>query len=132
MNTAVAAMMALINELTRLEAVPRQVLKTLALLLSPYAPHLAEEVWEKLGNAPTAAAQPWPSFDPALCVDDTVEVPVQVGGKMRARLVVPKDTSPAELEKLALAEPAVQKWTEGKQIVKVIVVPGKMVSLVVK
>ena len=132
MNTAVAAMMALINELTRLEAVPRQVLETLALLLSPYAPHLAEEVWEKLGNAPTAAAQPWPSFDPALCVDDTVEVPVQVGGKMRARLVVPKDTSPAELEKLALAEPAVQKWTEGKQIVKVIVVPGKMVSLVVK
>ncbi len=132
MNTAVAAMMGLLNEVARLEAIPRQVLETMTLLLSPYAPHLAEELWEKCGHAPSVGQQPWPSFDPELCIDDTIEVPVQVNGKVRSKLVVGKDTAGAELEKLALAEPAVVKWTEGKQILKVIVVPGKMVSIVVK
>ncbi len=129
-NTAIAAMMTLLNDLSRLEAVPRQALETLALLLAPYASHLAEELWERLGHPPSIAARPWPEFDPALCIDDAVEVPVQVMGKLRAKLVVPRDTSKEVLEQMARDEPAVRKWTEGRTIQKVIVVPGKMVSIV--
>jgi leucyl-tRNA synthetase len=131
-NTAIAAMMAALNDLSKLPALPREVAEVFVLCLGPYAPHLAEELWQKLGHAPSAAHVAWPTFDAALCIDDTIELPVQVNGKLRAKLVVARDVDKAALEQLALADDDVRKWTEGKEIAKVIVVPGRMVSVVVK
>ncbi len=131
-NTAIAAMMAALNELNKLETLPREVAETLVRLLAPYAPHLGEELWEKLGHPPSVSLAGWPEFDPALCVDDAIEMPIQVNGKLRGKVTVARDTPVAELERLALADAAVRKWTDGKQIVKVITVPGRMVSVVVK
>ncbi len=132
LNTAVAAMMGLLNDLVRLDQLPREVAEPFALLLSPYAPHLAEELWQRLGHSESLAWHRWPAHDPALCVDDTVEIPVQVNGKLRAKLTVAKDTPVEELEQLALADSQVGKWTADKVVAKVIVVPGRMVSVVVK
>ncbi len=131
MNTAIAAMMGALNELVRLETLPRQVAETFAVLLAPYAAHLAEELWQKLGHGPSVSRVPWPSYDPALCIDDFLELPVQVNGKMRGKLMVARGTPAAELEALALADAGVLRHTEGKTIRKVIVVPDRMVSLVV-
>jgi len=130
MNTAIAAMMEALNELTRLETLPRQVAETFAVLLAPYAAHLAEELWQQLGHEPSVSKAPWPSYDPALCVDDLIELPVQVNGKMRGKLLVARDTAAADLERLALQDAHVLRHTEGKTIRKVIVVPGRMVSVV--
>ena len=132
LNTAIAAMMSLLNELVRMAALPRAVAEPFVLILAPYAPHLAEELWQRLGNSESLAWQPWPAHDPALCEDDTVEIPVQVNGKLRSKLTVAKDTPLAELERLALADVQVAKWTADKVVAKVIVVPGRMVSVVVK
>jgi leucyl-tRNA synthetase len=131
-NTAISAMMIALNELASLPALPRETAETFVLCLAPYAPHLAEELWEKLGHAPSVGLEPWPTFDEALCVDDSVEIPVQVNGKLRGKLQVKKDTPAEELSRLALADPAVRKWTDGKEILKVIPVVGRMVSVVVK
>ena len=131
-NTAISAMMIALNELGSLPALPRQTAEAFVLVLAPYAPHMAEELWEKLGHAPSVGLQPWPTFDEALCVDDTAEIPVQVNGKLRGKLVVKKDTPADELVRLALADEGVRKWTDGKEIVKVIPVVGRMVSVVVK
>ena len=131
-NTAIAAMMGLLNELTRLPVLHRQVAQTLALLLAPYAPHLAEEMWERLGQPPSVGQVAWPTFDPSLCVDDTIEVPIQVSGKVRAKLFISKDLPAEQLQAMALADDTVQRWLADREIVKVIVVPGKMVSIVVK
>ncbi len=130
-NTAIAAMMGLLNDCTKLDVLPIEVAENFAVILAPYAPHIAEELWEKLGHEPSIGLVPWPSYDPALCVDDTIEIPVQVNGKLRGRLVVPADTPQDVLQSMALADSNVQKFTEGKRIAKVIVVPGKMVSVVV-
>ena len=130
MNTAIAAMMGALNELNRLEILPREVAQTFALLLAPYAPHLAEELWLRLGHEPSISTQPWPTFDPALCIDDLLDLPVQVNGKMRGKLSVSRETPAAELERLALLDAGVLRHTEGKTIRKVIVVPGRMVSIV--
>ncbi len=131
-NTAIAAMMTALNDLVKLTELPRSLAETLAIVLAPYAPHLAEELWEKLGRAPSVCLQPWPTFDPALCVAETIELPVQVNGKLRGKLVVSPQTPQVELQALALAQVSVQKWLEGKEIVKIIVVPARMVSIVVK
>lgn len=131
-NTAISAMMIALNELAALPALPRATADAFVRVLAPYAPHLAEELWEKLGHAPSVGLAQWPTFDEALCADDSVEIPVQVSGKMRGKLQVKKDTPAEELARLALADPAVQKWTEGKEILKVIPVVGRMVSVVVK
>lgn len=130
-NTAIAAMMEFTNHLTGLAVRPKSVLTTFMLLLSPFAPHLAEELWRALGHDQTLAYEPWPSFDPALTKADEIEVPVQINGKVRARLLVPPDIDKAALEKTALADESVQKQLEGKQVKKVIVVPGKLVNIVV-
>jgi leucyl-tRNA synthetase len=130
-NTAIAAMMELANFLTKKETRPRSVLKTFVLLLGPFAPHLAEELWRVLGNDNTLAYEPWPAFDPALTRADEIEVPVQINGKVRARLTVPADIDQASLEKVALADERVRSLIEAKSIKKVIVVPGKLVNIVV-
>jgi leucyl-tRNA synthetase len=130
-NTAIAAMMEFTNHLTKLDARPRSVLEPFVLLLAPFAPHLAEELWRALGNAGTLAYEPWPEYDPNLTKADEIEVPVQVNGKLRARLSVPAGIDEATLRETALADKRIQELIAGKQVRKVIVVPGKLVNIVV-
>jgi leucyl-tRNA synthetase len=130
-NTAIAAMMEFTNHLTPLSERPISVLKPFVLILSPFAPHLAEELWHLLGGGETLAYEPWPKFDPGLTKADEIEVPVQINGKVRLRLMVPAEISKEELEKTALADERVRPLIEGKQVRKVIVVPGKLVNIVV-
>jgi leucyl-tRNA synthetase len=130
-NTAIAGMMEFTNYLTPLSVRPRSVLKTFVLILSPFAPHLAEELWHVLGGGDTLAYEPWPPFDPTLTKAEEIEVPVQINGKVRLRLTVPAEISKEELEKTALADERVRPLIEGKQVRKVIVVAGKLVNLVV-
>jgi leucyl-tRNA synthetase len=120
-----------VNHLTRLEVRPRPVLEPLVLLLSPFAPHLAEELWHALGHSRTLAYEPWPQYDPALTRADDIEVPVQVNGKIRAKLTVPADVDEAALRERALADERVRAAIGDKQIRKVIVVPGRLVNIVV-
>jgi leucyl-tRNA synthetase len=131
-NTGISALMQLVNELFPLEAPPRFALETLALLVHPFAPHLGEELWEKLGNAPSAQRAPWPSFDPALCVDAELEIPVQVNGKVRGRVKVPADAAEAAVIAAALADEGVKKHVEGKPVIKQQYVAGRILTIVVK
>jgi leucyl-tRNA synthetase len=130
-NTAIAAMMDFSNHLTKLSVRPRSALQTLVLLLSPFAPHLAEELWQALGHEQSLAYEPWPKYDPALTKADTIEVPVQINGKLRGKVTVPAGIDKAALQASALADERIRALTEGKQILKVIVVPGKLVNIVV-
>ena len=128
-NTAISQMMIFVNEVTAQEKRPRKLLEPFVLTLAPYAPHLAEELWEKLGNQQSLACAPWPKFDPALLKEENVTVILQVNGKLRDRVEVPAQTSQADLEKLALANDRVKEHLAGKQVRKVIVVPGKLVNI---
>src|SRR5205085_275073 len=129
-NTAIAAMMEFSNHLTKLETHPRSCLDTLVLLLSPFAPHLTEELWRMLGHLQTLAYESWPKFDPALTKESAIEVPVQVNGKVRSKITVPADIDEAALREQALAEPRIKELITGKQVRKVIVVPKKLVNIV--
>jgi leucyl-tRNA synthetase len=102
------------------------------LLLSPFAPHVAEELWAALGHAKTLAYEPWPKFDEAAIREDTIEVPVQIGGKLRGRISVSAGADAATLEAAARAEPKIAELLAGRKVLKVIVVPGRMVNFVVK
>ncbi|MBI3412242.1 MAG: leucine--tRNA ligase [Planctomycetes bacterium] len=130
-NTAIAAMMEFTNHLTRQAVRPRSVLRTFVLLLSPFAPHLAEELWRSFENSETLAFEAWPTYDEALLKADQIEVPVQINGKLRGKLQVRADIDPAALEKAALADEKIKALLEGKTVRKVIVVPGKLVNIVV-
>jgi leucyl-tRNA synthetase len=99
-------------------------------LLAPLAPHAAEELWQLLGHDQTLAYEPWPSYDPALLEDDELEVPVQVNGKLRGKVVVPADADGAQLEAAARGDERIAALLEGKTIRKVVVVPGKLVNFV--
>ena len=130
-NTAIAAMMEFSNHLTaKVEVRPIKVLEPFVLLLAPYAPHVAEELWQVLGHLTTLAYEPWPAYDPALVRDDEIEIPVQINGKVKARIMVPADADAATLERLALADPRVQELIAGKPVRKVIAKPKQMVSIV--
>jgi leucyl-tRNA synthetase len=131
-NTAISQMMVFVNEMTQLEVRPRNVLEKFVLLLGPYAPHLAEELWSRLGHAETMAYETWPVADPAYLVQDMITVVVQVNGKVRDQLKIPADTAEQDVKDAALGSAKVTQWTAGKQIVKTIYVPGKLVSVVVK
>ena len=131
-NTAIAAMMELVNAFYSENAVTRDEYKTLLTLLSPVAPHICEEIWERLGGEGMICQQSWPAYDPALCVEDEVEIPVQVNGKVRARMTVSRSAAQDEIRDKALAEPRVAESMAGKTMVKCIVVPGKIVNIVVK
>jgi leucyl-tRNA synthetase len=130
-NTAIAAMMEFVNHLTPLEVRPRSVLEPFVLLLSPFAPHIAEELWHALGHERTLAYEKWPTFDPALTRADTVEIAVQVNGKVRVRLDVPAGLDEAGLERVVMADERVQGQLAGKQVRKVIAKPGRLVNIVV-
>jgi leucyl-tRNA synthetase len=134
-NTAISQMMIFVNHFTALNPRPVSALRILLQLLNPFAPHLTEELWETLaekpGAAPRLATAPWPAYDPALLIDDELELPVQVNGKVRSLIRVPRDASKESIEAAALAAPEIVKWTEGKPVKKTIVVPGKLVNVVI-
>jgi leucyl-tRNA synthetase len=131
-NTAISRMMEFTNYFTTASDRPREALEKFVLLLSPFAPHFAEELWEALGHGESLAHEPWPEFDPSLAKEDSVEVPVQINGKVRSKVVVPTDADSAKLEAAARADVRVAELISGKQIVKVIVVPGRLVNFVIK
>jgi len=106
--------------------------RNFVLMLHPFAPYLAHELWERLGETSNLLRAPWPKYDPALAKEDEVEIVVQINGKIRDRLFVPADSSEEELRRLAIAAPKVQATLDGKQVVKAIVVPGKLVNIVVR
>lgn len=130
-NTAISAMMEFINEATHWDVKPREAVESFVLLLSPFAPHLAEELWARLGHGASLAYHPWPEWDPAFLVESTVEVVVQVNGKLRGKILAPKEADQATLLAMAKSDPAIVPHLEGKAIRKEIVVPGKLVNLVV-
>ena len=131
-NTAIASMMALINEIYALGSINRAELRTLLLLLNPFAPHMTEEMYEVQNLGGVLNEQKWPTFDPALCVDEMVELVVQINGKVRSRLQVPVDGAQADVLEKAKAEPKIQDALQGKQIVKEIYVQNKLVNFVAK
>lgn len=130
-NTALAQLMILVNDLTKEEKHPRATLETLVLLLAPFAPHIAEELWSKLGHTKTLAYEPWPKFDQKYLESKTVELVVQVNGKVRSHLIVPAELAQAEVEAKAKALPEMDAWVAGKKIAKVIFVPKKLINFVV-
>jgi leucyl-tRNA synthetase len=131
-NTAIARIMELVNHVTKFKIRNQIISETLALLLAPLAPHLAEELWEQLGNNQSIFKASWPSYQEELCRRSEVEYVVQINGKLRGKLNIPSGLTPEEIEPLALADESVIKWLEGKKIVKKIFVPDKLVNLVVK
>ena len=130
-NTAVSAMMILTNHLNGLTPIPRNALEKLTLCLAPFAPHLAEELWEGLGHSASIIDAPWPEFDPALCVDDEVEMAVQINGKVRGRALIARDADEATARSAALQDENVQRHLEGRAIRKVVYVPGRILNLIV-
>jgi len=140
-NTAVAAIMELFNELSPYvarddadDALLRQAVDSLILILSPFTPFVCEELWQRTGHEDSILDQSWPSYEDAALEEDTVEVPIQVNGKLRARITVPAATATdqAALKAAALADERIQEVLKGKELIKAIAIPGKMVSLVVK
>jgi len=131
-NTALAAMMELTNHVNGLKETPKLAAEALTLLVSPFAPHLGEELWKRLGNDETLAYHPWPEFDEALCVDDTIEMGVQVNGKTRGTVTLPKDADADTAKALAMEVHNVAKNLEGKDIKKFIYVPGRIINFVAR
>ncbi|MGB7760857.1 MAG: leucine--tRNA ligase [Bryobacteraceae bacterium] len=136
-NTCIASIMELVNVLYAEEenigaTVVNDALEKLALMLAPFAPYLAQEIWDELGHTGPVFRQPWPTFDPELAKPEEAEIVVQVNGKLRGRVYAPFGTSKADLENLALADPKVQQSIAGKQIVRIVTVPDKLVNIVVK
>jgi leucyl-tRNA synthetase len=130
-NTAIAQLMVFTNEMTRLERRPRGLIEPFVLILSPFAPHLAEELWRRLGHRDSLAYEPWPGWDPALVVEDIVTVAVQVNGKLRATVELPRGSDQAAAHAAALADERVKRYLDGGEVRKTIYVPDKLVNLVV-
>jgi leucyl-tRNA synthetase len=131
-NTAIARMMEFVNFFTKSGSIPRGCAEPLVLLLAPFAPHIAEELWQLLGHEDTLAYEPWPTFDERLAQDDTVEIPVQVNGKLKSKVSVPAGADKDATEAAARADARIAELVEGKELVKLVVVPGKLVNFVIK
>jgi leucyl-tRNA synthetase len=131
-NTAISAMMILTRHLSEQSPVPREGVRALVLLLAPFAPHISEELWQRLGNTASLAYEPWPAFDEALCRDEIVEIAVQVNGKVRGRIQIAPDAPEADAIGAAQAEPSVKTFLAGKSVHKHLYVPGKIVNLLVR
>lgn len=137
-NTAIAALMELSNEITSFEPKTEEdmkalrfALETAVLLLSPFSPHIAEELWEALGNAPSISTQPWPAWDEELAKTKEIELVIQVNGKIRAKLSAPAGLPDEKIRELALNEPKIKEITEKTPVKKLFVVRGKLVNIVV-
>lgn len=131
LNTSVSAFMICVNELTALKCNNRQVIEDLTLILSPFAPHITEEMWHLLGHKKSVNKASFPTFNPDFLKEDSYDFPIMVNGKMRAKINFSLDMSPDEMEKEVLANEIIQKWLEGKQPKKIIIVPKKIVNVVV-
>ncbi len=131
-NTAVSRMMEFVNAAMKVKSGNKSWMEMFVLILSPFAPHMCEELWERLGHTNTLAYEPWPEHDEALLAEDTIDIPVQVNGKLRARIQVSADADKDAILAVAKSEPKLAKHVEGKTVVKEIYVPGKLVNLVVK
>jgi len=131
-NTAIARMMEFVNFFTPQTVRPKSVLESFVLLLSPFAPHLAEELWRIMGHKQSLAYQPWPTFDEALTQDALLELPVQVNSKVRRKILVPPDSPTETVLSAAKADEKIAPWLAGKQIVKEVVIPNRLVNFVVK
>jgi leucyl-tRNA synthetase len=131
-NTAIARMMEFVNHFTKETVRPKKGMESLVLVLSPFAPHMAEELWQALGHSESLAYESWPTYDESLTRSSEIEVPLQINGKLRAKIVVPADCNGEQLEYAARNHEKIHELLEGKQIVKAIVVPGRMVNFVVK
>ena len=131
-NTTISAFMIAVNELSALDCRKREILEPLCVLLSPFAPHIAEELWEQLGHAESITNASFPAFNAAFTVEDNVTYPVQFNGKMRFTVDLPKSASPAEVEAAVRGMEQTAKWLAGQQITKVVVVPGRIINIVVK
>ena len=129
-NTSVAAFMIAVNELTALKSTNREAMDIIARLIAPFAPHIAEEMWHRLGHEQSVVDSEWPAYDPKALVEDTVKYPVSFNGKTRFMLDIPAGTSKEDVEAIALADPAAARWLDGKTPKKVIVVPNKIVNIV--
>ncbi len=130
-NTSVSAFMICVNELTAMKCRSRAVLEPLVILLAPFAPHIAEELWHRLGHDTSVTVAPWPEYDEKYLVEDSVKYPVSFNGKVRYTLTLPASATKEEVEAAALADPSAAKWLDGKTVRKTIVVPGKIVNIVV-
>ncbi|MTL37837.1 leucine--tRNA ligase, partial [Turicibacter sanguinis] len=131
-NTAIAQMMIFINESYKATSIPREYVEGFVKLLNPIAPHMTEEIWSVLGHEETMTYEAWPTYDEAKLVSDTITIIAQVNGKLRGRIEVPATISKEEMQEVAMANENVQNFISGKEIVKVIAVPGKLVNIVVK
>jgi len=131
-NTAIARMMEFVNYFLKQDVRPKSAMEMFVLLLSPFAPHVAEELWQALGHAATLAYEPWPAYDESLIKEDTIEIPVQVNGKLRARVRIAAEADRQAQEAAARADAKIAKLLEGKTVAKAIVVPGRLVNFVVR
>ncbi|MEM9445572.1 MAG: leucine--tRNA ligase [Verrucomicrobiota bacterium] len=130
-NTAIAELMVLTNELTKLELKPKQVLDTFVLLLAPFAPHIAEELWQKLGHSGSLAYETWPIFEQKYLIETEIELPVQINGKLRFKVKVPSDWDREAIEDFIRRHSDTSKHLEGKEMRKIIVIPGRMINIVI-
>jgi leucyl-tRNA synthetase len=135
-NTAIAQMMIFVNEFTGAETRPVEAVRTLLILLCPFAPHLAEELWNRLSSRLTGfdglvSQQDWPKWIDAFLAEEEVEIIVQINGKLRDKITVRKDSATAELERVALDSSKIQEATRGKTVRKMIVIPNKLVNIVI-
>ena len=131
-NTAIAAMMSLLNEIYAADAITKKEFRDFLILLYPFAPHISEELYQIIGCDGVLDQQKWVTYDEALCVDDEIEIAVQINGKVKAKLMIPAEISKEDAIVLALENEKVKEFTDGKQLVKQIYVPKKLVNLVVK
>lgn len=129
-NTAISQMMVFVNESYKVDALPVQYMEGFVKMLSPVMPHVAEELWQLLGHDDTITYAKWPTYDEDKLVESTVQVVLQVNGKVRSHIKVAKDTSKADLEKIALADETLKEWIDGKTVRKVIAIPNKIVNVV--
>ncbi len=129
-NTAISQMMVFVNEAYKADQLPIEYMKGFVKLLSPICPHIAEELWEKLGGTDTITYEEWPTYDESKLIENEIEVVIQINGKVKSKIVVPRDTDKIKLEELARSDEKVQAQLEGKTIRKVIAVPGKLVNIV--
>jgi leucyl-tRNA synthetase len=130
-NTAIAQMMIYVNEVFKSETLYREIFEPFVLLLAPYAPHLAEELWEKLGHTPPVALERWPKWQEELTRDEEVTIVVQVNGKVRSKFQMPAETDQKELEQKALGIDRIRELISDKEVKKIITVPDKLVNIVV-
>jgi len=130
-NTAIAALMELLNTMRETNCSERHLVKDMVVMLAPFAPHFLEECWERLGGETTVFSARWPAWDERLTVEDMMEIPVQVNGKTRGKVRVPRGAEEAAIAAAAMREDAVKRFTEGKELRKQIYVPGRLLNLVV-